>query len=120
MKASESEHMHGLEKGVTTTVNVHITFVSIFSRIVLVQIFKCTGLIYNGFADDLLKYAVTRSGSKHIDIVFDVHYENSIKNDERGNHSTGKLQFKAIVGLSQIKQWGSFQMKTIKQSFLDF
>ena len=71
--------------------------------------FKCFGLTYNEFSDDLLQFAVVwRSGWNIVDIVFDVYYENSITNAERGNGFIGKLQFKAIVGSSQIKQWGAF------------
>ena len=41
--------------------------------------FKCTDHTYNKFVDDLLKFAVEKmTGSKCIDIVFDVYYENSI------------------------------------------
>ena len=40
--------------------------------------------------------------------MFNVYYNNSIKNDEQGNRSTGKLQFKIVVDLSQIKQYSSF------------
>ena len=102
MKTSKSKLMHEPEKGVTTTVSVPIPFVSISNGMVLFRMFKCIGLIYNKFVDDILKFAVARrSGSKRIDIVFDVYYENSIK-------ATGKLQFKAIFGSSQIKQWGAF------------
>ena len=40
--------------------------------------------------------------------MFNVYYTNSIKNQKRGNRSTGKLQFKTVVGSSQIKQCSSF------------
>ena len=109
MKTSKSKIMHELEKGVTTVDSIFIPFVPIFDGMALVRMIKCTGLTYNEFADDLLKFVVARSsGSKCIDIVFDVYYKNSIKNAERGNRSSGKLQFKVIVGSSKIKQWGAF------------
>ena len=104
MKTSKLKLMHELEKGITTTVNVLIPFFSIFDGMALAEIFNCTDLTYNEFADDILKFAVSRrSGSKRIDIAFDVYYENSIKNPERGNRCTSKLQFETIVGLFQIK-----------------
>ena len=40
--------------------------------------------------------------------MFNAYYTNSIKNQKRGNRSTGKLQFKTVVGSSQIKQCSSF------------
>ena len=104
METSKLKFMLELEKGLTTTVSVLIPFFSIFDGMVLVEIFKCTDLTYNEFADDILKFAVSRrSGSKRIDIAFDVYYEISIKNPERGNRCTSKLQFETIVGLFQIK-----------------
>ena len=54
-----------------------------------------------GVCYDLLKLVVARSsGAKHIDIMFDVYYDNSIKYAERGNRCTDKLQFKIVVGSS--------------------
>ena len=40
--------------------------------------------------------------------MYDKYCRNSIKNAERGNHSTGKLKFTTIVDSSQIKQWSVF------------
>ena len=69
--------------------------------------FSCAGLTYNELADDLLKFAIASSrGAKRIDIVLNVYRDDSIRNAERGHPSTGKLQFKTIVGSSVIKQWG--------------
>ena len=111
MKTSKSKLMHEPEKGVTTTVSVPRPFVSISNGMVLFRMFKCIGLIYNKFADDILKFAVARrSGSKRIDIVFDVYYENSIK-------AAGKLQFKAILAHLRLSNGVPFfQMGTIKQN----
>lgn len=62
-----------------------------------------------GVCYDLLKLVVAKSsGAKHVDIVFDVYYDNSIKYAESGNRCTDKLQFKIIVGSSQIKEWDAF------------
>ena len=73
MKTNKSKLMHELEKFVTTTVSVSILCFHIRLN-ALVWMFRCTGLTYNEFANDLLKYAVVgRSGSKRIDIVFDVY-----------------------------------------------
>ena len=109
MKTDKSKLMHELEKGMTSSDSVPKPFVSIFDGMALVRKFSCAGLTYNEFADDLLKYAVASSlGSKLMDIVFDVYRESSMKNAERGHRSTGALQFKNIVGSSQIKQWGAF------------
>ena len=58
---------------------VFYTLVSVFDGMALVWMFKCTDHTYNKFVDDLLKFAVEKmTGSKCIDIVFDVYYENSI------------------------------------------
>ena len=109
MKMGKSKLMHELEKGMTSSDSVPKPFVSIFDGMALVRKFSCAGLTYNEFADDLLKFAVASSlGSKRINIVFDVYCESPIKNAERGHRSTGALQFKNIVCLSQIKQWGAF------------
>ena len=109
MKTDKSKLMHEPEKGMTSSDSVPKPFVSIFDGMALVRKFSCAGLTYNEFADDLLKFAVASSlGSKLMDIVFDVYRESSMKNAERGHRSTGALQFKNIVGSSQIKQWGAF------------
>ena len=66
-------------------------------------------MTYNEFADLLLKSVVAKSyGSNRIDVVFDVYHDHSIKNAERGNRSTGELQFSVIIGSAKIKQWGTF------------
>ena len=109
MKTSKSKIIHEMEKGSTNVDHIDGPFVPIFDGMALVRMVKCTGLTYNEFADDLLKFMVAKSlGSKQIDVVFNVYYENSIKNAERGNCSTGKLQINAIIGSSKIKQWGAF------------
>ena len=109
MKTSKSRLMHELEKGATCVDSFPVPFVSIFDGMALIRSIKSTGFTFNEFADDLLKFAVSRSpGSKRIDIVFDRYYENSIKNSERSNRSTGDLQFRNIIGSSLIKQWGAF------------
>lgn len=101
--------MHELEKGNTAVDQIPTPFSPIFDGMALVRKFKSTGLTYNEFADDLLKYAVSCSpGAKRVDIVFDVYRENSIKNAERGHRSTGVLQFKTILGFCKIKQWSAF------------
>ena len=37
-----------------------------------------------------------------------VYRENSIKNAEKGNHSTGQIEFSVIVGSAKITEWGTF------------
>ena len=37
-------------------------------------------------------------------VVFDVYRENSIKNAERGNRSTGQIQVNVIIGSAKITQ----------------
>ena len=84
--------MHELEKGATSVERVDAPFVSIFDGMALVRMVKCTGLTYNQFADDLLKLVVAKScGSKRMDVALDVYRENSIKNAEKGNRSTGQI-----------------------------
>ena len=60
MKTSKSKIMHELEKGVTTVDRVPISCVPIFDGMALVRMIQCTGLTYNEFADDLLKFVVAR------------------------------------------------------------
>ena len=108
-KSSKAKIMHELEKGVTRVERVDAPIVPIFDRMALVCMVKCTGLTYNQFADDLLKLLVNkRCGSKWMDVVFDVCWENSLKNSDRGNHSTGQIQFNVITGSAKISQWGPF------------
>ena len=67
-------------------------------------------MTFNEFADELLKFAVISSfGASRIDIMFDVYLHNSIKNVERENRETGKLQFQQVIGTQTIKQWGGFR-----------
>ena len=84
--------MHELEKGVIRVERVGAPFVPIFDGMAQVRMVKCTGLTYNQFPDDLLKLVVAKScGSERMDVVFGVYRENSIKNAERGNRSTGSM-----------------------------
>ena len=118
-KSSKAKIMHKLEKGVTSVERVDAPFVPIFDGMALVRMVKCTGLTYNQFADDLLKLVVAKScRSKQMDVVFDVYRENSIKNAERGNRSTGQIQFNVIVGSTKITQWGTFLSKNKNKSQL--
>ena len=72
--------MRELEKGVTSVERVDSPLI------------KCTGLTCNQFADDLLKLVVAKScESKRMDVGLDVYRENSIKNAEKGNRSTGQI-----------------------------
>ena len=69
--------MHELEKGITRVEQVHAPFVPIFDGMTLVRMVKCTSLTFNKFADDLLKLVVAKScGSKRMDVVFGVYWEN--------------------------------------------
>ena len=43
-----------------------------------------------------------------MDVVFDVCRENLIKNAEKGNCSTGQIEFNVFVGSTKITQWGTF------------
>ena len=104
-KSSKAKIMHELEKGATSVEQVDAPFVLIFHGMALVRMVKCTGLTYNQFPDNLLKLVVAKScESKRMDVVFDVYRENSIKNAERGNRSTGQIQFSVIVGSTKITQ----------------
>ena len=101
--------MHKLEKSITRVERVDAAFVPIFDGMALVHMVKCTSLTYNQFADDLLKLVVAKScRSKRMDVVFDVHQENSIKNAEKGNLLTGQIQLNVIIGSTKSTQWGTF------------
>ena len=122
MKKSKSKLIHELEKGVTTIASVHITFVFILDGMVLVRMFKCIGLKYDEFADDLLKLAVARkSGSKRIDTVFDVYYENSIKMLKEKIAPLVNYSSKLLLPHVRSSNGVPFsQMETIKQTWFDF
>ena len=108
-KSSKAKIMHEQEKGVTGVERVDAPFTPRFDEMAVVHMVKCTGLAYNQFADDLLKLKVAKScGSKQMNVVFDVYWENSIKNAGRGNCSTGQIQFSVIIGSAKITQWGTF------------
>ena len=53
-----------------------------------------------------------------MDVVFDVYRENSIKNAERRNRSTGQIQFIVIIGSAKITQWGTFLSNSKNKSQL--
>ena len=75
----------------------------------MVRKVRNNGAMFNEFADELLKYALTSSSdAKRIDIVFDVYPETLIKNAERGHREVGRLSFKKIIGSQYMKQWESF------------
>ena len=89
-KSSKAKIMHELGKGVTRVERVDVPFIPIFDEMTQVRMVKCTGRTYNQFADDLRKLVVAKScGSKQMVVVFDMYRENSVKNAERGNRSTG-------------------------------
>ena len=69
--------MHELEKGVTRVEQIDASFVPVFDGMTIVHMVKCTGLTFNQFADDLLKLVIAKScGSKRMDVVFGVYWEN--------------------------------------------
>ena len=116
-KSSKAKVMHELEKGVTRVERVDASFIPIFDGMALVPMVKRTGLAYNQFADDLLKLVVAKScGSKWMDVVFDVYWENSIKNAKRGNRATGLIRFNVVTGSAKITQWGTFLSNTKNKS----
>ena len=118
-KSSKAKIMHELEKGVTKVERVDAPFVPIFDGMALVRMVKCTGLTYNQFVHDLLKLVVAKSyESKRMDVVFDVYRENSIPNAERGNRSTGQIQFSVITGSAKITM-RHFSIKQQKQIAVD-
>ena len=109
VKTNKSALLHHLEKGSTDTQIVRKPFASIIDGMALVRKIKPAGHTYSSFADQVLKVAVTSSvGAERIDIVFDVYRKNSIKNAERGNRESGKLQVKRVIGSQPIKQFVSF------------
>ena len=98
--------------------SIKTSLVSIFDGIPLVPIFKCTGLTYNEFTDGLLKYVVVRrSGSKRIDSVFDVYYENSIKMLKEEIALLVSYSSKILLAYLKLSNGVPFsQIETIKQS----
>ena len=100
--------MHHLEKGVSLQQSVKKPFAAVTDGMALVMKNKPTGHTYDNYADHLLSAAIaTSSNASRIDIVFDVYRENSIKDAERGNRESGKLEVKRIVDTQKVKQFSS-------------
>ena len=75
----------------------------------LVRKIKPKGHTFESYADQILCAAIiSGGGASWIDIVFDVHRENSIKNAERVNRKSGKFQVKRIISGQYIKQFSTF------------
>ncbi len=107
-KTTKSALMRHLEKDVALQQNVPKPFAAIIDGMALVRKIKPTGHTYQSYADHLLTSAIASSANaSRIDIVFDVYRDNSIKNAERGNRETGKLEIKKIIGSQKIKQFTS-------------
>ena len=107
-KTTKSSLMRHLEKDVALQQNVEKPFAAIIDGMALVRKVKPTGHTYQSYADHLLASAISSSGSaSRIDIVFDVYRDNSIKNAERGNRESGKLEIKKIIGSQKVKQFTS-------------
>ena len=107
-KTTKSSLMHHLEKGVSLQQSVKKPFAAVIDGMALVRKNKPTGHTYDSYADHLLSAAIaTSSNASRIDIVFDVYRENSIKDAERGNRESGKLEVKRIVGAQKVKQFSS-------------
>ena len=107
-KTTKSSLMHHLEKDVSLQQSIQKQFAAIIDGMALVRKIKPTGHTYQSYADHLLSSAMATSGNaSRIDIVFDVYRDNSIKNAERGNRVTGKLEVKKVIGAQKIKQFTS-------------
>ena len=100
--------MRHLEKDVFLQQNVKKPFAAVIDGMALVRKTKPTGHTYDSYADHLLTTAVaTSANASRIDIVFDVYREQSIKNAERVNRESGKLEVKRIIGGQKVKQFSS-------------
>ena len=71
----------------------------------LVRKVKCSDLTFFHTAEKVCKAATSCSyNSARVDIVFDVYFEQSIKNSERNRRYFGTVSFKKIVGSHVARQ----------------
>ena len=98
--------MHHLEKDVALLQHVKKPFAAVIDGMALVRKIKPTGHTFESYVDQVMYAAImSGAGASRIDIVFDVYRENSIKNAERVNRKSGKLQVKRIISGQYIKQF---------------
>ena len=72
---------------------------SIIDCMALVRKVKCSGLTFFHIAEEIFKAAMSCCyNSAQVDIVFDMYFEQSIKNIERNRRCPGTISFKKIVG----------------------
>ena len=82
---------------------------SIIDGMALMRKVKCSDLTFFHIAEEIFKAAMPCSyNSARVDIVFDVYFEQSIKNSERNRRCLGTVSFKKIVGSHVALQCNSF------------
>ena len=95
VKTKKSDLLTELEKGAALVGQMPKSLCSIIDGMALVGKVKCSGLTFFHIAEDIFKAAMSCSyNSARVDIVFDVYFEQSIKNIERNQKYSGTISFK--------------------------
>jgi len=111
VKNKKSDLLAELEKDTVLVEKIPAASCSIIDGMALVRKVKCSGLTFSQVADVIFKAALLSSrASTRIDIVFDVYFDESIKNVERSRRCSENISvsFKKIIGNNIIRQWHSF------------
>ena len=109
IKTNKSDLLAALEKGTVLVDQMPKSSASIIDGMALVRKIKTTGLTFSQLADKVFDVAMSSCReSRRIDIVFDVYFEESIKNVERNRRCSSTISFKKIVPNNVIRQWHSF------------
>ena len=104
LKTRKVELLFELEKDIIYVDKIPRHSCSVIDGMALVRKIKGTGLTFNQLANDLLNTVLsTGLESTHIDVVFDVYKDYSIKNAERKRRCEHRL-----TGSQTIRQWNTF------------
>ena len=109
-KTNKAKLAQQLEKEVPLVERFPESAASIYDGMAMLQRFKLsTGTTFSVVAEKVFDI-VTSNDSRHIDVVFDVYQDISIKNGERTKRSSGSegIRYKNIMPGYQIKTWNKF------------
>ena len=112
-KTNKASLLHTLEKDVTPDNTVEGNIVTVLDGMALIQKAKTAGQTFGDLSDTLLRTVLfLGKDSKRIDLVFDVYWDQSIKNAERLRKGSGNLVFQNLKPSQPIKQWNQFLSST--------
>ena len=105
VKTKKSDLLKEIENGTVLVGQLPKSSCSIIDGMALVRKVKCSDLTFFHIAEKIFKAAMPCSyNSARVDIVFDLYFEQSIKNSERNRRYLGTVSFKKIVGSHVARQ----------------